>query len=220
MIEHHIQRQIIRLLGATSHARFTDIKPNGLANNAFQYHLKQLMSEGIVGKHSDGTYELTPKGTGEYITSHLTPTEAAAQAHAIFLLAIQDGDKWLLVTRNVKPQQGLAGFLHGEPVWNLSLQESARQRLESKTGLRATFEVRGSGYIRMISNGAYSSFVHATLLHAYTFEGVFDPSLSFNTLAWHTRENLEQQNLIPSMPHLWNILNDKAEPFFDLTFDV
>lgn len=37
MTEHNVQRQILRLLGQYEHARFTDIKPPELENNAFQY---------------------------------------------------------------------------------------------------------------------------------------------------------------------------------------
>jgi hypothetical protein len=34
----------------------------------------------------------------------------------LFILAVQRGEQWLLATRNVQPQLGLTGFLHGEPV--------------------------------------------------------------------------------------------------------
>ncbi|MCA9318231.1 hypothetical protein KDA06_01160 [Candidatus Saccharibacteria bacterium] len=84
MIEHHIQRQILRLLGTHEQARFTDIRPEGLENNAFQYHLRQLVAWGLVSKNTDGTYTLTSKGTGEFITSHLHPKDYAIQAHAFY----------------------------------------------------------------------------------------------------------------------------------------
>lgn len=218
MVEHHIQRQILRLLGTKEKARFTDIRPDELENNAFQYHLKQLISAGLVVKNPDGTYDLTAKGTGEYITSHLTQVELATQAHAIFLLAVQRGEEWLLATRKVKPQKGLTGFLHGEPSWDEDLQTSAQKRLLDRTGLAANFEVRGAGYIRQLENDTYSSFVHATLLYAKDPEGTLSPTHSYNDIAWHGPAEIASLELIPSMEYLWKVLEGSEPPFFDLTY--
>lgn len=220
MIEHHIQKKIVRLLGATESAHFSEIKPEGLENNAFQYHLKQLIAAGIIEKNKDGTYDLTSKGTGEYIVSHLSRDENAMQAHAVLLLAVQRDDKWLLATRAVKPQQGQAGFLHGEPVWNEDILATATQRLQAKTGLRADFEVKGNGFIRITEGGAYSSFVQATLLYATNPTGDFDASGSYTKIDWYSTEELQKLALIPSMPHLFEVLQGTKPTFFDLSFEL
>ena len=220
MVDHHIQRQILRLVGAHEQARFTDIRPEGLENNAFQYHLKQLLHAKLITKNDDGSYSLTGKGTGEFISSHLASEQRLAQAHAIFLLAVQSGEKWLLATRKVQPQLGLTGFLHGEPVWEEPLLEAARKRLLAKSGLEADFTIKGSGYITITKEGDYSSFVHATLLHATATRGELDASFSHNTLSWFERQHLHEVALIPSMQDLFEILDGTASPFFDLRYEM
>lgn len=220
MVEHHIQRQILRLIGTHDKARFTDIRPEGLENNAFQYHLKQLIATKLIAKNTDGTYALTSKGTGEFITSHLGNEENVMQAHDIFLLAIKDGDKRLLATRKVQPQLGLTGFLHGEPSWEKPLLQSAQERLLAKAGLSADLEVVGSGYITITKDGAYSSFVHATLITGKNVQGSFQPDLSFNTLVWYAPEELDNLDLIPSMSDLIAVLDGNASPFFDLRYEL
>lgn len=220
MIEHHVQREILRLLGASERARFSDIRPPELENNAFQYHLKQLMAAKLIAKKSDGSYALTSKGTGEYITSHLTAGEYATQGHDIFLLVVRDSYRWLLATRQVQPQFGQTGFLHGEPTWDKPLLEAAKERLLTKSGLEADFSVRGSGYITITIDSSYSSFVHATLLYADGISGTFSPENSHNKLGWYTFEEMQSLQLIPSVRPLIEIIQDSVtSPFFDLHYD-
>ena len=218
MIEHTVQRQILRLLGHYERARFTDIKPPELENNAFQYHLKQLIAAKLIQKNSDGTYEMTPGGKQEFIVSHLSKSETHQQAHAIFLCALRDSDKWLVARRKVQPEIGLTGFIHSDPVADESLVAIAAKRFKDKTGLDTSFTIKGSGYIRIFKDGDLSSFVHATLLYADAHSGDLELEYHTSSHAWMTRQELNQVSLIPSMPLLLDILDDKAPPFFDETY--
>ncbi len=220
MIEHHIQKQILRKLGAQTNARFSDIKPSEIENNAFQYHLKQLIAAKIIYKSADGTYELTNKGIGEYVNSHLGPNELATQTHAIFLLAVKNNEQWLLSTRAIKPQQGLTGFLHGEPMWDEAVEDTAARRLHVKTGLTARFQPVGSGYIHITQKSEYSSFVDATLLYADRVTGKEKFDKSYSTFGWYSKDQASHLDLIPSMPYLWDVIEGKASPFFDLHFEL
>lgn len=220
MIEHNVQRQILRLLGRYEHARFTDIKPPELENNAFQYHLRQLIAAKLVRKNTDGTYEITPEGKQEFIVSHLSKTELHEQAHAIFLCALQDDDKWLVARRKVQPEMGLTGFIHGEALIHEPLLMTAAQRFRDKTSLTASFTIKGAGYIRIFKNGELSSFVHATLLYADSYSGTLETEYHTSSHAWMTLKALKKAPLIPSMPLLLNVLEGKAEPFFDVTYEL
>jgi predicted transcriptional regulator len=220
MIEHNVQRQILRFLGHHERARFTDIKPPELENNAFQYHLKQLIAAKLIRKNEDGTYEITPEGKQEFIVSHLSRTELHEQAHAIFLCALRDGDKWLVARRKVQPELGLTGFIHGEAVAGEPLLDTATRRFHDKTGLTAVFDVKGAGYIRIFKAGELSSFVHATLLYADSYSGELATEYHTSSHAWMTRGELEKIPLISSMPLLFNILESKASPFFDEMYEI
>ena len=220
MIEHNIQRQILRLLGHYECARFSDIKPPELENNAFQYHLKQLMAAKLIRKNTDGTYEITTEGKQEFIVSHLSKTELHEQAHAIFLCALKDGDKWLVARRKVQPEIGLTGFIHSEPIAEEPLLVTASKRFRDKTDLSANFTVKGAGYIRIFKDDELSSFVHATLLYADSYSGELKPEYHTSSHAWMNPAELQDALLIPSMPHLFDVLAEKAPPFFDITYKI
>ena len=220
MISHHVQRQILRLLGRHEQARFTDIKPPKLENNAFQYHLHQLQAAKLVQKNEDGTYELTPDGKQEFIISHLSKTELHEQAHAIFLCALQNGDTWLVATRKVQPEIGLTGFIHGEPIGTEPIVNTAKRRFYDKTGLAADFTVKGAGYIRIFKDGNLSSFVHATLLFADSYSGNLKDESHSAVNQWVDKEELKEMDVIPSMPLLFSVLGGTAPPFFDATYEI
>ena len=220
MIEHHVQRQILRLLGRFEKARFTDIKPVELQNNAFQYHLKQLIAARLIQKNADGTYEITAIGKQEYIISHLDKTELHQQAHAIFLCALRDGNKWLLAKRKVQPEIGLTGFIHGEPEAHEPLLVTAKRRFFDKTGLTVDFTVAASGYIRIYEGEQLSSFVHATLLTADSYTGTLQTEYYTSSHVWAERKTTEQLPVIPSMSLLFDILEGVSPPFFDATYTM
>lgn len=57
---HIIQRRILQRV-VLGHGRFSELMPDGLESNLFQYHLARLRAEKLIVKQ-DGRYELTPLG--------------------------------------------------------------------------------------------------------------------------------------------------------------
>lgn len=61
-ISHEIRRNIINLLEVNSHLTYTELlKELNLTTGKLNFHLRQLV--GLVEKHDDGFYRLTPAGT-------------------------------------------------------------------------------------------------------------------------------------------------------------
>ena len=60
-INHHIQKHIIGVLYRQKYARFRDLRPPKVDTNLYSYHLKKLISQGIVRKIVQG-YTLDKKG--------------------------------------------------------------------------------------------------------------------------------------------------------------
>ena len=58
---HAYQRQILQKLTLNPAKRFSELRPKGLANNIFIYHLKKLTTGGWVQK-SEKSYHLTALG--------------------------------------------------------------------------------------------------------------------------------------------------------------
>ena len=59
---HPVQKQILSQLIFNPCFPFSKLKSKEVEGNLFIYHLKQLITEGLVQKTSDGKYELTLEG--------------------------------------------------------------------------------------------------------------------------------------------------------------
>lgn len=56
-----IQKEILRRLTTSLNARYSDLRPDDVENDLFNYHLQFLVQKGYVHKSEDG-YALSPKG--------------------------------------------------------------------------------------------------------------------------------------------------------------
>jgi len=59
-VDHHIQTSVLDVLKQAP-AAFSELKPRGVENSLFMYHLRKLLARGIVHKTIE-QYELTPQG--------------------------------------------------------------------------------------------------------------------------------------------------------------
>ncbi len=166
MVTHHIQKKILRQL-LLGHDRFSELQPNGVDSNLYNYHLHQLITGDYVKKTADGRYQLTELGKAEGINLNLSERARLAQAHPVLLLHVRNTDgRYLLRKRAVHPMFGKIGFIHGEPVATESLESTAGKILLDRTGLTGDFRVAGSGFVRIFLRGEIESFINFTLLRA------------------------------------------------------
>lgn len=218
MPPHHIQKDIIRALVRCESARYSELKPAAVDGNSFTYHLQQVIRDKYVEKLADGSYRLTPTGKALGINAQLTTQEHLEQPHAIFLIVVRDGDRWLLQRRLAQPEYGKLGFIHGEPLLREPLLETAATVLQTKTGLHAEFIVRGSGYIRIFKEAALESFTQFTLLEAHNITGELIERSGNGENLWTEQPDFAAADMIPSMADLVAHIKDPEHFFVELTY--
>jgi len=219
--EHHLQKDIIRKLVHAEHLRFSELKPHLIEGNIFTYHLQQLLKNKLIEKRSDGSYELTGAGKALGITSSLNDDQLLSQAHSILLMAAKSDEGWLLRRRLVQPVYGKWGFIHGEPEAGIPATQTAAAVFERRTGLKAQFSPKGSGYIRLFNGGRLESFTHFTLFLAEIEEKQPYPRDISGENAWHHSPDFSNDTMIASMADLVKLLEQKDTHFFaDLRYDV
>lgn len=220
MLEHHLQKQMLHTLIKYDAARFADLRPKQVDSNIATYHLQQLIKQGLVEKR-DGRYYTTAQGKVAGATVTLTHTEQLAQAHTVFFIAVQNsGGAWLLRKRHFHPMLHKSGFVHGEPTAGQAISETAAVTLSEKTGLYASsFTPRGSGFITLLNEESLpESFIHFTLLLATNVTGELIPECGSGENYWYSGD-FEGEDLIPSMPVLMDLLQQKPEHFYvELTY--
>lgn len=221
MIDHHLQKDILKKLVECESASFSELKPSDVEGNIFTYHLQQLVKQKVISKLDDGNYTLTAKGKALGINSALTGDEVLQQAHSVLFMVLEDPEKgWLLRRRLAQPVYGKLGFVHGEPIFTESVEITASQIFKTKTNLDAEFKVHGSGYVRMTRGEALESFTHFTLLHAHSYEGELVEKLGKGENVWLKESELSDVDLIPSVVPLIEQINANGQFFLDLDYDL
>lgn len=213
-MEHHIQKKIVYYLITHSYARFSDLKPKNMDSNIFTYHLKQLMTRGLVSKNNDGIYTLTPLGKVAGINVTLNRDELLLQAHTVLFLALHSKEHgWLMRKRLVEPMFHKAGFPHCEPVATKDIKVTASEIFKEKTGLDTTFTPKGSGYIRLFHGTELESYVHFTFMYADNFSGELITQTPHGENYWY-RGDFNSKEFIPSMKDIVDIFNTTNGYFF------
>jgi hypothetical protein len=205
MIEHHIQKKILRQL-VLGHSRFSELNPSGVDSNLYNYHLHQLIAGHYVEKTDDNRYQLTELGKAEGINLKLNRQERLAQAHSVLLLQVRDASgKYLLRKRTAHPMHGRTGFLHGEPKAAEPLTTTATRVLLERTGLTGEFNVVGSGFIRIFLADKLESFTSFTMLAAtidYVEPPVPGDETGENFWTDSDTPDFSQSYMLPSMADL------------------
>lgn len=175
---HHIQYSIIALLMKAGMKRFSELKPEGLESNLFQYHLKHTIKEGYVVK-VDGGYALSPKGL-YFADRHSSLLKTIReQPKTITILVLQNNQGEVLMQQ--KSRQPFIGSYHlpaGKIHEGETVQGAAQRELVEKTGLtsveliyRSTVHAHISQNDTLISE--YIGFVFAGKYAGEVEEGVW-----------------------------------------------
>lgn len=107
ILEHHLQKDIVRRLISVPEASFSALKPKAIESNLFMYHLRKVIKLGLVEKCEAG-YRLTRLGKQFVDRVNLERLEFRIQPKLITVLAIEREDaKWLVLRRKHQPFFGV-----------------------------------------------------------------------------------------------------------------
>jgi len=221
MLDHHLQRDIVYQLAFADSLRFSELKPDGIESKLFTYHLKKVLAADFVIKNDDGTYSLTPEGrrigVGAFRQHHM----GTDRAYSILLLIIRKADgSWLLNRRNTHPLIDKVGFVHATPIATIDAPKRAEQECARLTGLDATFNVVGNGYLRMFEGDELESFTHFTLLACDDAKGDLQQNSEFAEFYWDTEPDFTASDMLPSMPTLYDLYKNPEATFAEGSFQL
>lgn len=169
LIDHVIQKDIIRTLMSASSARFSELKPKRVESNLFMYHLNQLIQRSVVSK-DNGIYSLTKTGRAFVDRANLDKLVFRVQPKILTILAVRsDAGDWLLLERTHEPHMNRVGFPSGKIHFGEDLQDAANRELLEKTGLdEVPLALRGNVFMRFIDTPTSQVMNH---IIGYVFSG-------------------------------------------------
>lgn len=218
---HNIQRHIMKQLIENDARRYSQLRPERVEPNQFVYHLKQLMTIGLVAKHDDG-YGLTPKGRAyaDKLDGASFDIPWDTQPRNVLFLAVRDDTKgWLLVQRDKQPTYGKVGFASTNMRIGEAVSDTAQHYLHNEYGLAAKFSYICSGSITLYRSDSLESYVVFHLLYAENPVGE-----TANTHArWLQAADMASSDILPSTPPLLTAITNRTgqgQQFIELTYSL
>jgi len=170
---HQIQRGILQKLQFSERLHYSAMKPDqDLENNRFDFHLKQLIKNGLITK-SDNYYLLTDEGK-KYTAIVDTPKNKVLASAMILVWLVctrkVHGQRQILMyTRTKHPFFGCQGFPAGKVKMGESIVEAAKSELLQECNLTAEPKLKA-----LLHSTAYSKVGHNLLQDQYMFLCQFD----------------------------------------------
>jgi len=215
MADHHIQRQILERLAFAPTRSFTELKPDDLANNAFSYHLKQLLAEKLVQKQGEA-YGLTVEGQ-RYVDKYSLATHRPRQQPKVIcqiVLRNRNGE-YLLARHKRQPFLEKWAFWSGKQHFGESSGMHAQRELIEQLG--KSCELTQKGFIDFrISNEELVSHVVGPV-YAGNFDGEAPAATAKFAYAWHG--SLDGLELVPGTAEILQALTSGSDNFF-LSLDL
>jgi len=143
---HKIQKIILKNLLLEKELRFSALNSENISSDQFTFHIKQLVSGGVVLKGDDGLYRLT-QGGKEYanrfdIDSKEVKLERQAKV-CILVIAKDEQGRYMVQQRLKEPYYGYHGFITGKIKWGETIQQVAERELKEEANLAGKLIFKG-----------------------------------------------------------------------------
>ena len=194
-----IQKQILTKLIYHRTVRFRDLKPAKIGTNLFSYHIKQMMTSGLL-EHEDDGYTLSTLGLAYIDRLNDDGVLAYPQTKMVTMFVIQNSNGDLLLERrNKQPYIDTWTLPNGKlSIDDESLVQVVRNEVRKRFKLRGQ-KTRHAGdcYIRVHQNDAP---ITVTFAHIFAFET--DKITVGDDFMWARPHKLHTLNLAPAVDQI------------------
>lgn len=180
-----IQNHILSKLKNAEQLRYSELQPERVPNDLFNYHLQFLVKKDFVERSDDG-YRLSKKGV-KHVADPYPYNNAITSLFKINVITIvsrvnQGKIEILNQIRKSNPSYGKVGVMGGVVLKGELIEEAASRKLKQETGLDAILKLVGCERRILYKNGEIFSDVMfpITFTSEYTGELVVDSDFGHN----------------------------------------
>jgi ADP-ribose pyrophosphatase YjhB (NUDIX family) len=215
VITHYIQRDILRSLSKAEQLRFSELKPQGIENGIFMYHLRQLIHEGLVNKQH-GQYLLSETGLRHVSLLTRTNLDLHAQPKLFCLLVIRNSHgEYVMHRRSSQPFINRLTFPGGALFFDENLSDYTSRQLMEKVNIDVPLTLRGLADIRLKSNGQTITHIYAQLFYG---EVQGRPLIKAKderfAPQWTRVDLLKPHDILPDIPDILEQVHGSADYFY------
>ncbi|PIZ52273.1 hypothetical protein COY27_00725 [Candidatus Woesearchaeota archaeon CG_4_10_14_0_2_um_filter_33_13] len=181
---------------------------NGRSNN-FAYHVKKLETDGLIKKTEQGTYKLTIQGKKRVAYLKEMVGDRFELPIVAVVMIIQKDDKILMLKRTKEPFHGYWGVHGGKLKSTNYILEQAADSIKTETGLTCDLKLKGVFSSKSYLNNEFAYGHQLFVVKATNPKGKLLKETKKGINQWYTKEKIEKLNILPSLPHLFNIVESK-----------
>lgn len=169
-----IQNHILSKLKNAKSLRYSEMQPDKVPNDLYNYHLQFLVKKDLVIKTDDG-YSLSETGI-KHVADPYTTNDAITSLFKINVITIVSRivDKKIEILNQVRksnPSYGKVGVMGGVVLKGELIEPAASRKLKQETGLDADFQLVGCERRIMYKEGEIFSDVMFPIAHADEYFG-------------------------------------------------
>ena len=212
---HWIERHILKVLAFNDTKRYSELKPDSVDGNLFQYHARQLEKLGLIERNSTG-YRLTSAGkifVADLSQSKLMNARKTPRTISMIIAKNNEG-QYLLFKWKRQPYRGLVSFVFGRQLYGQPAIESAKEQLLFKTGYHAEFCYVGSADIINAQQGDIVDHLSANILEANNMKKVTEPDGLTGDYFWGQPEEHTPDRSVIGFIEIYNWINEKNKKSF------
>lgn len=218
---HPIQGKILKVLLFQTSAKFSELNPDKIGSDHFNFHLKALLEANLLEKKSS-QYSLTPKGkefANRFDTEKIVIEKQAKLAVSVVGIKIKSKKKFYLIQQRLKqPYYGYHGTITGKIRWGEKIFAAAKREFYEETGLTAT-RMTLVGLKHKLDYSPDSKLLEDKFffrIRVDKFSGKLKPEIEGGKNFWLTHDEiLKIDKIFPDMPDVIKAVNSNDLKFIE-----
>lgn len=210
---HHIQHYILSVLSVTKWARFSQMRPPKVDSNAYSYHLKLLVRQSLIQKHTEKGYRLSPVGLTYVDRMSTNELQFRIQPKIITMVVLlNEQDEVLLLAKSKQPFIGAWTFVSGKlHIEDGSVQAAAVREIHERVAVLAndTLHHVADVYVHASITG---QLVSTVLSHVFTMQ-VATADVVREDVLWVNKAALDLHQLAPGINEIHRLVTNMDTEF-------
>jgi ADP-ribose pyrophosphatase YjhB (NUDIX family) len=205
---HWIQRHILKELAFADKRRYSDLKPDSVEGNLFQYHARDLEKQGLIMRDGEG-YALTAKGSAFVADLNtIKPSQHKKAPRLVVMIAAQnEAGEYLLYKWKRHPYRGMVSLPFGRQFSGRGSFETVAEQLMDKTGYEADFT-----YLGLISLKSDTDHIVAQVFEATNLRGHHGSDELTGKSYWAKPSSVDVMNALMGFNAIITWIEDVARP--------
>ncbi|MHB1316340.1 MAG: NUDIX domain-containing protein [Minisyncoccota bacterium] len=182
-----IQNHILSKLKNALFLRYSELQPEKVPNDLFNYHLQHLVKKEFVERLNEG-YKLSPKGV-KYVADPYTNNDAITSLFKINVITVvsrivDEKIEILNQIRKSNPSYGKVGVMGGVVLKGELIEPAASRKLKLETGLKANLKLVGCERRILYKEGEIFSDVMFPITYTDIYTGELQMETDFGQNIW------------------------------------